>query len=103
MCCLRVRLARSVKRCRAAKVGRTIELLGCSLKELREHIEAQFEPGMTWDNYGAWHVDHIRQCCTFDLTDEAQQRVCFHCTNLRPLWAEANLARPRPKRRAANG
>ena len=57
------------------------------------HLEAQFKPGMTWDNYGlkGWHVDHIRPCASFDLRDPEQQRRCFHYTNLQPLWAEENL------------
>jgi hypothetical protein len=54
------------------------------------HIEAQFMPGMTWENRELWHVDHIIPCAAFDLTDPAQQRSCFHYGNLRPLWAKEN-------------
>jgi hypothetical protein len=52
---------------------------------------------MSWDNYGiaGWHIDHIKPCCTFDLTDLEQQKQCFHYTNLRPLWAKDNLRRPK--------
>ncbi len=47
---------------------------------------------MTWENYGpVWHVDHIRPCAKFDLTDHDQQRACFHWTNLQPLFAKDNL------------
>ena len=48
---------------------------------------------MSWDNYGThgWHIDHIRPCASFDLSDEEQQKICFHYTNLQPLWAEDNL------------
>ena len=48
---------------------------------------------MSWDNHGydGWHVDHIRPCASFDLTDEEQVRKCFHYTNLQPLWAKDNL------------
>jgi len=45
-----------------------------------------------WDNYGSgWHIDHIRPCSSFDLSDEEQQRACFHHSNLQPLWVKDNL------------
>ena len=75
------------------KSARTLDLLGCTVEELLVHLEAQFKPGMTWENYGpkGWHVDHIRPCASFDLADPEQQRQCFHFTNLQPLWAEENF------------
>lgn len=73
------------------KSARTLELLGCSIEFLREHLEAQFVAGMTWANYGKWHVDHIRPVASFDFTDPQQQRECFHWTNLQPLWASDNI------------
>lgn len=74
------------------KSARTHELLGCTIPELRAHLEAQFRPGMTWENYGpVWHVDHRRPCAWFDLTDPLQQHVCFHYTNLQPLFALENI------------
>jgi len=71
----------------------TEELLGCTYKEGRQHIENQFAEGMNWDNYGlhGWHIDHIMPCASFDLSDPEQQKECFHYTNLQPLWAEDNL------------
>jgi hypothetical protein len=66
-------------------------LVGCSIEELRLHLESQFVAGMTWANYGEWHVDHIRPCAMFDLTQDAQQRECFNWSNLRPLWGVENL------------
>ena len=77
------------------KAAATLELLGCTPEHLRAYLEAQFEPGMSWENYGrdGWHVDHIRPCASFDLTDPAQQRECFHFANLQPLWAADNLAK----------
>jgi len=68
-----------------------MELVGCSIEELMKHIESQFTDGMSWENQGEWHIDHVRPCASFDLTDEQQQRECFHYTNLQPLWAEDNL------------
>ena len=76
-----------------SKADTTMELLGCSVGDIKTHIELQFLPGMTWDNYGEWHVDHIRPCASFDLSDPEQQRECFNWKNLQPLWAEDNRAK----------
>jgi hypothetical protein len=75
------------------KAAKTLELLGCSVADLKARLESMFQPGMTWENYGArgWHVDHIRPCASFDLTDPAQRRECFNWRNLQPLWAEDNI------------
>jgi len=90
--CLRTRLRKSLKG--ASKSAHTIDLLGCSLPALRLHLEQRFQPGMTWVNYGpVWHVDHVKPCASFDLTDPAQQRECFHFTNLQPLFARDNLVK----------
>jgi hypothetical protein len=73
------------------------DVIGCSKRDLRAHIEAQFLPGMSWENYGrkGWEIDHVKPCALFDLTDPAQQAICFHYTNLRPLWRIDNMRRPR--------
>jgi hypothetical protein len=74
--------------------GRSNKLIGCDANTLCLILEAQFIPGMTWENYGsAWHVDHIIPVSVYDLTDPAQQRQAFHYTNLQPLWASANMAK----------
>lgn len=81
---------------REYKSAATLELLGCSLDVLKSHLEKQFQPGMAWDTRGGktgWQIDHIRPCASFDLTDPAQQRECFHYTNLQPLWAKDNLSK----------
>jgi hypothetical protein len=77
------------------KTAPTLEMLGCTTKELRVYIEGLWQEGMTWENYGVhgWHIDHIVPCDSFDLSDPAQQRECFHYTNLQPLWAGDNLAK----------
>jgi hypothetical protein len=76
------------------KADKSMVLLGCTPAELRLCLEARFELGMTWANYGsAWHVDHIIPLSTYDLTDPAQQREAFHYTNLQPLFASANMAK----------
>lgn len=77
------------------KIDSTINLLGCSITEFKNHLEKQFKPGMNWNNYGknGWHIDHIKPCASFDLSIKEQQRKCFHFTNLQPLWAEENLSK----------
>lgn len=77
------------------KKGHSSPYLGCSIKKLVAHIESQLTIGMTWDNYGEWHIDHIKPLCTFDLSKEKEIKTAFNYNNLRPLWAEENLSRKR--------
>ena len=76
-----------------SKAAPTLELLGCSVARCRAHLEKQFVGGMSWDNRADWHIDHIRPIASFNLADPVQQRICFHYTNLQPLWARDNLAK----------
>lgn len=66
---------------------------GCSSDFMRAHIEKQFTKGMTWDNYGEWHIDHIMPCAQFDLSNQMHADICFNWQNLRPLWATENLSK----------
>ena len=88
---LPARIKQAIKNAKTEKCDKSVKLLGCSINQVRKHLEAQFLQGMTWDNHGDWHIDHIKPCVAFDLTDPDQQRECFHYTNLQPLWAEDNL------------
>jgi hypothetical protein len=87
------RIYAALKRARTSKSIRTLSLLGCSGEELKVHLETQFTEGMSWDNHTlkGWHIDHIRPCASFDLTDPEQQKLCFHFSNLQPLWALDNI------------
>ena len=69
------------------------ELLGCTIQEVREYLASKFQPGMSWENHGEWHIDHILPCSSFDLTKVSEQKRCFHYTNLQPLWAADNLSK----------
>ena len=91
--CLRGRIRKALRG--ISKSDATLTLLGCSLEELKAHLESQFLPGMTWKNYGyrGWHVDHARPCASFDLTDSQQQAVCFNYRNLRPMWRFDNQSK----------
>jgi hypothetical protein len=73
------------------KNQKSLDYCGCTVAFLIDYLATQFTSGMAWDNYGEWHIDHIRPCASFDLTDPEQQKQCFHYTNLQPLWAEDNL------------
>jgi hypothetical protein len=66
-------------------------IAGCTTADLVAHLESQFKPGMSWSNYGQWHVDHKKPCAFFDILDAQQQRQCFHYSNLQPLWALDNM------------
>lgn len=67
-----------------------MELLGCTADEYKSHIENLFTEGMSWDNYGEWHIDHKKPCASFDLSDPNQQEECFNYKNTQPLWAADN-------------
>lgn len=89
---LRTRIRVAIRSQSGMKAKRTMELLGCSIESLRMLIESKFEPDMTWENWGpVWHIDHIIPCAIFDLTKESHQRVCFHFSNLQPLFVYDNL------------
>ena len=73
------------------KSAKTMKLIGCTIEELRKHIESKFESWMTWENHGLWDIDHIKACAKFNLTYPEQQRECFHWSNLQPLEHIANI------------
>lgn len=89
---LRTKIWKIINNAGGKKAFKTVELLGCSVVELRVHLESLFSSGMSWDNYGqpGWEIDHIRPVSSFDLTDKEQQKKCFHFSNLQPLWGIDN-------------
>jgi len=88
---LRTRQGQAIKNHKGTKFTSSLELLGADIDTVRQHLESQFKEGMSWDNRGEWHIDHVIPCCKFDLTDIEEQKKCFHYTNLQPLWAKENL------------
>ena len=88
---LRNRTSSIMKSLKVIKANTSIKLIGCTRLELKNYMEKQFKEGMNWDNYGSWHVDHIRPCNAFDLRIKDQQYICFNFRNLEPLWAKDNL------------
>jgi hypothetical protein len=98
---LKARLSRSL-RSRVRGVLRNkkrpcsaVKDLGCTIEELKQHLESKFQEGMSWDNWGThgWHIDHIVPLSSFDLTDRDQFVKACHYTNLQPLWAKDNLSK----------
>jgi len=77
------------------KCGHIIELIMCSIDELKTYLENKFSPGMNWDNWGngtnKWNIDHIIPCSFFDMSDPVEQHMCFRWQNLQPLWWEDNM------------
>ena len=76
------------------KDAASISYVGCTVAQLRKHLERQFTPGMTWQNHGEWHIDHITPLAAFDFAAfPAQIKQAEHYTNLRPMWARDNLSK----------
>lgn len=98
------RILNAIKAQGASRQAKYLELIGCSLSELKTYLEKQFKTGMSWENHGrtGWHIDHIRPCCLFDLSDEKQQKICFNYTNLQPLWATENLIKKKKDNQVKN-
>lgn len=94
---LRSRLSAQLNYClRTGKGGKTTEAtVGYSIAELRDHLERQFTKGMSWENMGEWHIDHIVPLSSFTITgpDDPELRRAWALPNLRPLWAADNIAK----------
>ena len=75
------------------KSASTMELIGCTPDELRQHLESQFKPGMNWENQGrgGWDIEHIKACFHFNMEDPQQQRACFNWSNLQPMEHIENI------------
>lgn len=71
------------------KEEKTIDFLGYSAKDLKEHLERQFRDGMDWSNHGEWCIDHIVPISL--ATNIEQARVLSQLSNLQPLWKAENL------------
>lgn len=71
------------------------ELVGYTFEELKQHLEKQFQPGMSWDNYGKWHVDHVVPVVVFnfDKPEHIDFKRCWELENLQPMWSVENIAK----------
>jgi len=75
------------------KNGHYFETLKYSPENLIEHLESKFKDNMTWDNYGKWHVDHIKPISSFQITEigDDEFMTCWSLKNLQPLWSDENI------------
>ena len=76
-----------------SKGKKTTEIVGLDKTEFKLYIQSKFVDGMSWENYGDWHLDHIKPLCSAKDSEEAL--ILNHYTNLQPLWAEDNLIKNR--------
>lgn len=87
----RINAALRGKRCGKEK---TEALLGMTIKNFTDYVSSLWLPGMTWDNYGIgrgkWSLDHKTPCAFYDLIDPEQQKLCFHYSNIQPMWFSDN-------------
>lgn len=89
----RSRITNLIKAKKANKLLPTKEIFSAKIVTVIQHIENQFQSGMTWQNHGKWHIDHIKPLAAFNLFTLKEQKKAFHYTNLQPLWAKDNLSK----------
>ena len=88
-CVSRTRLIEFLKIKNITKKNKTFNYIGCTPQFLKEYLETKFVSGMSWDNHGEWHIDHIIPLSS--AKNENDVYMLCHYTNLQPLWAEENL------------
>ena len=86
---MRTRVSSYCKKIQVEKNFKTMDALGCTSQEFKQHLESKFKEGMSWDNYPKWHVDHIKPISLAKTEQEAIE--LSHDTNLQPLWAADNI------------
>jgi len=82
-----------LKESNVEKNGHYFDILQYTPDELIFHLENQFKDGMTWDNYGEWHVDHIKSIASYNIQEigDSEFMECWSLENLQPLWGEENI------------
>ena len=77
------------------KYGHYFDILGYSQEDLIQHLEKQFQDGVSWDNYGEWHVDHIKPISLFNFKsiDDEEFKECWSLNNLQPMWGNENISK----------
>lgn len=92
---IKTALYSSLKERDLTKHSKTFDILGYSLIDLITHLENQFVYGMTWENYGEWHIDHILPISKFNIKEvgDLEFNHCWSLSNLRPLWSTDNLSK----------
>ena len=92
---LRTAVWQCLKERNITKHHSTFTILGYTLEDLMTHLESLFTEGMTWDNYGEWHVDHKipMSSFNFETTEDIEFKLCWCLDNLQPLWGKDNLSK----------
>lgn len=85
------RISGSLNANKNRKTNKTIQYIDCEISFLKDWIQYQFQENMSWENYGEWHLDHVKPCASFDLQNEIDIKECFNWKNYQPLWAKDNL------------
>ena len=82
-----------LKESNVEKNGHYFDILGYTPEELINHLEKQFTEGMTWDNYGEFHVDHKLPISSFNIKEIGDEEFmrCWCLDNLQPMWGEENI------------
>lgn len=89
--CLRSRILSALHAQDVCKKESTIKYLNCTMPFFKKWIEFQFKENMAWENYGTWHLDHVRPCASFDFTKQDDVDECFNWSNYQPLEKHANI------------
>lgn len=91
---VRRRILIALKRSGLNKSSKTVDLIGCTIQELKRHLEGKFLKGMSWENRQLWQIDHIVPLnfflINYDLSKKSVQQIAFHHSNLQPLWSQDN-------------
>lgn len=82
---------KSLFKFKTQKSTKTTKIIGLSSVELKQYLESKFQLGMTWDNYGEWHIDHI--CPLSQAVDENELYKLWNYSNLQPMWAYLNISK----------
>jgi len=78
-----------IRRFGSNKEGSTYNMLGYSAKQLKKHMEGLFTNGMSWENWGKWHIDHIIPVSKFEK--DTDSKIVNALSNLQPMWASDNI------------
>lgn len=78
-----------IRRLGRKKESSTYEVLGYSAEQLKNHMENLFVEGMSWDNWGEWHIDHKIPISNFDKDEDP--KIVNSLKNLQPMWAAENI------------
>lgn len=74
------------------KIDNTLDIIGCSIAFYKSWLEYQFDDNMNWDNHGNyWHIDHVKPCESYNMSDDNELKECFNWSNVRPVEKTLNL------------